>query len=192
MAGRKQETKQQEEVQQVQETHVEETPQVEESTQQETSFKDLCKNLSDLLNVLKNDVRELQQKMVELKVQHKAELDGLKKKKRRNTSSESASKAGFKPVMVSAELGKFLSLDTTQAHPRQLITKGVYKYIKDNNLYFEGRNKNVMKPDNKLTKLLGPFNLHIRPKDTTTEKGLSIFNIQKYLKKHMLSEETQA
>lgn len=153
--------------------------------EQESSFKEQCKAINELVNVLKSNLKELQVQMIELKSTHKAELDSLKKKKRRNVTSESGSKVGFKPVNVSAPLSKFLKLDVAQPHLRQNITKGVYQYIKDNNLYFEGQNKNVMNPDSKLTKLLGPFDLHTRPKDSSSDTGLSIFNIQTYLKKHM-------
>ena len=96
-----------------------------------------------------------------------------------NTSS------GFlKPVEISKEIAKFAGWGPTDMKSRVDVTKYLCAYIKDNNLQNE-EDRRQIKPDNKLSKLLGYD-------EKTSGSPLTYFHLQKLLKPHFPKAVTVA
>jgi len=106
-------------------------------------------------------------------------VKSLKKRKRNSSGTKT-----FKPVVLTKELAKFCKTSDDSEMTRGSIIQYIFKYAKQNSLYFDELPKNVIKPDKTLTKLLGPFDLPIQTKKPELGNGLSMYNIQTYLKRH--------
>jgi chromatin remodeling complex protein RSC6 len=92
---------------------------------------------------------------------------------------KSSGLSGFeKPTLISDELALFFGKDKDTKMARTEVSKLIHEYVKKENLQKEG-NRRVIRPDNKLQKLLVI--------DATKEE-LTYFNLQKYLKKHFRKE----
>jgi chromatin remodeling complex protein RSC6 len=138
--------------------------------------------VTELLADLKSQIKFIEQAIKLMKVQYKQET---KLQKRKRVRSPSEKKSEFKPSLLSPQLCTFLSLEKGTTMPRDKVAKLIYTYIQKNNLYFEDKPKKIMKPDAKLQKLFGKFEHDIMSTDPSLGKGLSIYNIQKYLKEHL-------
>jgi chromatin remodeling complex protein RSC6 len=92
---------------------------------------------------------------------------------------KSSGLSGFeKPTLISDELALFFGKDKDTKMARTEVSKLIHEYVKKENLQKEG-NRRVIRPDNKLQKLLVI--------DASKEE-LTYFNLQKYLKKHFRKE----
>jgi chromatin remodeling complex protein RSC6 len=159
---------------------VAETPEILSETE---TLEQQFANIAKTTKSLKSMIVALETEQRQLKVAIKAELKS--KKGARRQRKDSGKKSSFKEIQVSAELAKFLGVEKGTKMARPEATKMVYAYIKKNGLYFDSLPHTVMDPDSKLTKLLGPFNLPVRSPKPELGNGLSIYNIQKYLSKHL-------
>ena len=88
--------------------------------------------------------------------------------------------SGFaKPSVISKELCDFLGKPYGTEMARTEVTKELTTYIKTNNLQDE-KNKRVILPDKKLTKLL----------KVSKQDELTYFNLQKWMKPHFPTAST--
>jgi chromatin remodeling complex protein RSC6 len=106
-------------------------------------------------------------------------IAGSKKKKvPRDPDAPKKAPSGFaKPTKISAELAAFLGLTDGQMVARPDVTKGINRYVKENNLQNESNKREIdlSKPGGKvLTDLL----------NVPENEKLTFFNLQKYLKIH--------
>jgi chromatin remodeling complex protein RSC6 len=94
-------------------------------------------------------------------------------------------KGEYKPVKISTELADFLGINVDKPIKREQVTKMVYAYIKEHNLFFDDKPNTIIKPDNKLLKLFGDFSHPIDSKHPELGNGLSIYNMKMYLQDHI-------
>ena len=80
-----------------------------------------------------------------------------------------------KPTKVSNELCEFLGINSNSLHPRTSITKGLTKYIKENNLQ-NPNNKKIILPNEELK---SKMNI---PDDFKGD--ITFFNLQRFIKHH--------
>ena len=100
-----------------------------------------------------------------------------KKVKRKNNQN-----SGFlKPVCISNDMAKFTGWDPEQLRSRVDVTKYICNYIKENDLQ-NPEDRREIKADKKLQKLLG-----YNPK---TDKPLTYYRIQTYMKNHFTNPNT--
>jgi len=86
-------------------------------------------------------------------------------------------KTGFAlPVTVSDELCEFMGIEKGSKVARPQVTQFLTNYIQNNNI-INPEKKNIIIPDEKLTKLLG---------DDIKNIELTYFNIQTFMTKHFL------
>lgn len=84
-------------------------------------------------------------------------------------------KSGFAlPVTISDELCEFMGLEKGSKVARTQVTQFLSTYIQNNNI-IHPENKQIIIPDEKLTKLLG---------DEIKDVELTYFSIQKYMNKY--------
>tara|TARA_B110001469_G_C9502584_1_gene250879 strand:- start:13 stop:654 length:642 start_codon:yes stop_codon:yes gene_type:complete len=140
--------------------------------------------VSEEFDTLLNDLKTLKQTVIDMvgrvsKLQKRVARDSRKGKKKGTRSTSGNKNNGFsKPVEITPELCKFLSLDPGTLIARTSVTKGITKYIKEHNL--QGKeDKRVINVDNALKKLLSGG-----AKPLTNDVPLTYFNLQTYLKRH--------
>ena len=140
--------------------------------------------VSDEFDTLLNDLKTLKQTVIDMvgrvsKLQKRVARDSRKGKKKGTRSTSGNKNNGFsKPVEITPELCKFLSLEPGTLIARTSVTKGITKYIKEHNL--QGKDdKRVINVDASLKKLLSGG---IKP--LTKDVPLTYFNLQTYLKRH--------
>ncbi len=164
---------QQQEVQ----TQTEEVQEVQQDTTSDTLISDVV----EMVNSLKSQLKDLESRIKQLKTQHRQELKDLKKRPKKQSGNH---KGQFRPVVLSDQLAKFYGVPSGTQMERGQATKQLFKYIREHNLYYSDKPKNIMKPNGALTKLLGPFNHLLHSKKPELGNGLSIHNLQKYLQPH--------
>lgn len=119
-------------------------------------------NLTKLIRKVKNTVED---------------PNGEKAAARRNNPNN-----GFnRPRQVTAALKEFLGLAPDATISRTDVTKGVYGYIRENNLKHPDNGKIIM-PDAKLKALLG----------TDPDTQITFTNIQRYISPHYIKEDKSA
>lgn len=153
------------------------------------SLEDTLTEISLLDSELKEIQRRLHSLIKQVRHSYKSEVQSLKKMKKVKRNSGNP-KSEFKPDKLTPEFIKFLDLpaDTVEI-PHNELTQSIYSYIRKNKCYYlneqgEITNRVFMKPDAKLTKLLGPFDFPVK-KDGPP--GFSIYNFQKYLSRALKS-----
>lgn len=101
-----------------------------------------------------------------------------KKKSQKDPSAPKKAPSGFaKPTKISAELASFLGVSEGEMIARPDVTKGITRYVKENNLQNASNKREIdlSKPGGKiLTDLL----------NVPETETLTFFNLQKYLKIH--------
>ena len=136
-------------------------------------FKTLNTQLKDAMALVKTAMSGLT--ALERKVARDRKVVEKKMKtKQKRVKDPNAPPSGFqKPLEVSPELRKFLSLPAGELIARTEVTKKINAYCKEHNLQKEDDKRKIM-PDSTLKKLL------------KVGKGdqLTFFNLQKYLKPH--------
>ena len=101
--------------------------------------------------------------------------NAAKSKKRKNTNT--GKKSGFeKPTLISDDLAAFFGKPKGTLMARTEVSKGIHKYVVDNNLQ-KKENRRIIHPDAKLKKLLD-----------SKEDEITYFNLQKYLKCHFIKD----
>lgn len=138
---------------------------MEEKTQAQANFQ-LIMNTVSALKVNMKNIDKMTARLL------KEAAKSSKKKKVSNGLS------GFeKPTLITDELAVFFGKDKGTLMARTEVSKLIHEYVKANKLQNE-ENRRVIKPDQKLQKLL-----NIQAKDE-----LTYFNLQKYLKPHFRKE----
>ncbi len=139
---------------------------IEEKNQAQANFQTIMNTIASLKTNMKN-IDKLTTRVL------KEAAKSSKKKKVSNGLS------GFeKPTLISDELATFFGKDKDTRMARTEVSKLIHEYVKTNSLQKED-NRRVIRPDNKLQKLLVI--------DSAKEE-LTYFNLQKYLKKHFRKE----
>lgn len=162
---------------------VQEQPEVEVQEVQDVTLDQRFEELAQQISSMKLLLSTVQSSLRTLKSSYKTELKTYKKKR---SKKENGKKRGeFKPVCLSKELATFFNVKQDTVMERRDVTKKIYNYIQSHNLYLKDSPKTTMKPDAKLAKLFGPMTEYIKAKNPELGQGLSIYNIQKYLQKHL-------
>lgn len=135
-------------------------------------MQDELDDLKNLLRILKLSVTRYHKNSIKRVEQLENKLNKKKKRKMKNPS-------GFaKPTEISEELCSFMNKPTGSKIPRTEVTKFLIGYIKNNNLQDEDKKSNI-KPDEKLTKLLGK------------NDGVTYFTLQSLMNKHFIKYTDQ-
>ena len=109
------------------------------------------------------------------KLADRVSKNAAKSKKRKNTNT--GKKSGFeKPTLISDDLATFFGKPKGTLMARTEVSKGIHKYVVDNNLQ-KKENRRIIHPDAKLKKLLD-----------SKEDEITYFNLQKYLKCHFIKD----
>jgi len=163
-----------------------EEPQVEEPQVEVEVENVLEKQILSLKSTVNSVVEELVEKIKVLKsVEHELKkLSSTVKKMTKNKKPKKVSNSGFNGLFViSDELAEFLGVPKeTQMRPPQ-VSSMINKYANENGLKLE-TDKTIYRCDDKLTNLLGPFTLPIKKSNPSLGLGLSMFNLNFYLKRH--------
>lgn len=131
------------------------------------------KDITLMINELRKQVSQLQNKVKLLEKKFKRDIKSVSKNKIKSTRIPS----GFaKPSKVSDELIDFMNKESGSMVARTEVTKYLIKYIKDKSLQ-KMDDKRIIKPDDKLLDLLG-----------SGEDEITYFNLQKYMNKHFIKE----
>tara|TARA_B100000035_G_scaffold308153_1_gene312401 strand:+ start:1552 stop:1968 length:417 start_codon:yes stop_codon:yes gene_type:complete len=131
------------------------------------------KEITIMINELKKQVSQVQNKVKLLEKKFKRDIKGVSKNKVKSNRSPS----GFaKPSKVTDKLTDFMNKESGSMVARTEVTKYLIKYIKDKSLQ-KIDDKRIIKPDDKLLDLLG-----------SGEDEITYFNLQKYMNKHFIKE----
>jgi chromatin remodeling complex protein RSC6 len=139
-------------------------------------FSTLLTGLSTLktqITIFQNQLKGLEKDVKRKMKQHEREMKKTKSNKNKKPS-------GFaSPAKISVELCNFMNKPSGSEVARTEVTQYLIQYIKDQKLQHK-ENKKVIKPDNKLKKLLDP------PQNT----DVTYFNLQKLMNKHFIKKNT--
>jgi chromatin remodeling complex protein RSC6 len=141
-------------------------------------INDSVKQIKDNLAVFKTIDQDLKKLSVTAK-------KFMKKKEKRLNSRKNVNNGFNALVKISDELADFLNLPHgSEIRPPQ-VSSLISKYAIENNLKNEA-NKSIYICDNKMLKLLGPSRFPIKKSDPSLGMGVSIFNLNSYLKPHFI------
>lgn len=147
---------------------------VEDVSNYESQFVDVQEKLLSIISSAKAvqaDVKKLQKDFAKMQKEKS-------KKKRRQSSDKKREPSGFaKPTPLSDAMCVFLSLKKGSLLSRTDVTRGISKYIRENDLQNPNNRREIF-PNKELRKLLAV------PQDAE----LTFFNLQKYLKVHFLKQ----
>ena len=141
-------------------------------------------SIAELIDALSKTSKSLTLEMKSLtKDVNKLRLLKTGKKKKRVVNPDVPRKLGAleKPVPISEELCVFLELTKDELYSRQKITQLINKFVKDNDL---------QNPENRRYILLeSEVGLKLKKLLRDPDQPLTFFNIQRYLKVHILPLE---
>ena len=151
---------------------VQPAPVVEEEQNYESHFVDVHEKLMNIISAAKAvqaDVRKLHKDFAKMQKERT-------KKKRRQNSDKKKEPSGFaKPTPLSDAMCVFLKEPKGTEMSRTDVTRGISKYIRENDLQNPNNRRQIF-PNKELRKLLA----------VPQEDELTFFNLQKYLKVHFL------
>lgn len=131
-------------------------------------------NIMGIIASFRHTMTNLQNQTRNLERSVKRRFKTLQKEAAKGNKKGNRKPSGFaKPSRISDELCDFLGKDRGSEVARTEVTQHLIKYIKDNNLQFEGNRKNIV-PDDKLSKLL-----NVQP-----GADINYFNLQKFMNPH--------
>ena len=143
-------------------------------TQETDVVSDAFEGVLQTLTTFRSQITALQQQVRLLEKTVKKESKLLKKEAAKNRSKGNHKPSGFaKPTPISDDLCAFMGKQMGTEVARTEVTKHVINYISENGLQ-HSENKKIIKPDEKLRKLLG-----VKESDEVT-----YFNLQKYMNQH--------
>lgn len=150
----------------------------------QTNTIDNFPQFSKILGELETLKSNLQKSILAVRSLQKEVNKEIKKndnKRKKEASRKKRAPSGFaKPTVISQELCAFLGKPQGTEMARTEVTKYLTQYIKQHNLQ-EPADKRRIKPDGKLSKLLGCGN----------GDEVTYFNLQKWMKPHFSSATTQ-
>jgi len=155
-----------------------------------TKFSDMI--LSEISKLRESDQKPKSKGIRLLRTLHKVfrqlHKDGNKLTKfKKNSVRKNNTSSGFlKPVLITAEMAKFLGWDVNKKYSRTQVTKEICDYIAKHSLN-DPENKRNINCDVKLKTLL-KYDAASAPKDEETGKALPLtyFRLQQYLKHHFI------
>ena len=156
---------------------------VDPMTRQLTSMAELLETLAKTSKALTLEMKALTKDVHKLRVSKSA--SGKKQKSKRVVDPDAPHKMGAleKPVPITEELSDFLGLTKGEMYSRQVITKSINKYVKDNEL---------QNPENRRYILLeSEAGLKLKALLRDPDQPLTFFNIQRYLKPHYPKSESE-
>ena len=156
---------------------------VDPMTRQLTSMAELLETLAKTSKALTLEMKALTKEVHKLRVSKSA--SGKKQKSKRVVDPDAPQKMGAleKPVPITDELCDFLGLTKGEMYSRQVITKSINKYVKDNEL---------QNPENRRYILLeSEAGLKLKALLRDPDQPLTFFNIQRYLKPHYPKSESE-
>jgi chromatin remodeling complex protein RSC6 len=131
-------------------------------------------------------VKSIEHELKKLSVLAKKEF-----KKKSKKSKKGVSNSGFNaPVLISDELASFLKMPKGSVLRPPQVSSLISKYATEHDLKEES-NRAIYKCDNKLKKLFGPAVHPIKKSEPELGNGVSIFNLNSYLKRHFTKIEKQ-
>ena len=131
------------------------------------------KDVTLMINEIKKQVLQLQNKVKLLERKFKRDIKCVSKDKKPLNRNPS----GFaKPSKVSNKLTEFMNKESGSMVARTEVTKYLIKYIKEHSLQ-KANDKRKINPDDKLLDLLD-----------SGEDEITYFNLQKYMNKHFIKE----
>jgi chromatin remodeling complex protein RSC6 len=131
----------------------------------------------DTLGTLRSQITQIQNQIRTVERVVKKSMKSLKKEAGKHKTKGNRKPSGFaKPSKISPQLCTFMNKNTGDEVARTEVTQYLIQYIKDQNLP-DPENKKIIKPDDKLTKLL----------ECGTQE-VTYFNLQKFMNKHFLKE----
>lgn len=136
------------------------------------------KQIKENLNVFKTIDHELKKLSITAK-------KFMKKKEKKNASKRNINNGFNALVKISDDLADFLGLPHgSEIRPPQ-VSSLISKYAIEHNLK-DPKNKAVYLCDKKMLKLLGPAKFPIKKSSPELGLGVSIFNLNSYLKPHFI------
>ena len=156
---------------------------VDPMTRQLTSITELIETLAKTSKALTLEMKALTKDVNKLRVSKSA--GGKKQKQKRVVDPDAPRKMGAleKPVPITEELCDFLGLTKGEMYSRQVITKSINQYVKDNDL---------QNPENRRYILLeSETGLKLKALLRDPDQPLTFFNIQRYLKPHYPKSESE-
>jgi chromatin remodeling complex protein RSC6 len=148
------------------------------------TISNIEKNIVGQLKVFKTIDQELRKLSLHVKKE-------FKKKAKKSTKKKPSNNGFNAPVLISKELASFLGVpEGTTMRPPQ-VSSLINKYANENGLKQE-TNKAYYNCDDKLKKLLGPLIYPIKASEPSLGNGVSIFNLNSYLKTHYTKVEQTA
>lgn len=145
---------------------------VVEENDDEPSFAEKLAEIREALQRNYQEQRQLDKKLKELLTLHNKDMRHLKK-----GNSNSGKHSGFnKPEAVPECLVELLEIEE-EFLPRSQVTKLLYQYFKENNMYNED-NKRIIVPNRAIRKIFG----------MSRDDELNFYNLQTWLKKLYVDE----
>lgn len=150
------------------------------------SFQVIIKNLSIQVKQAIKDATQTQKKVAQLE-----KATGRRNKGRAAKAAASAAEGGAPanrkpsgfatPAMLSKELSDFLGVPEGTKLARTEVTRRITEYVKANSLFDQADKRNI-RTDDKLKQILGG----------DSDKPLTYFNLQSFIKHHFLKPEAAA
>lgn len=147
---------------------------VTEQLSSQLSTEDQCFSLIESIAKVQRLLTDAKRQMKDIVKTHKTELKKNKKHRRHNASGHKRETGFNKPGPVPDSLVSLLQLENGAELPRTKVTKLIYSYIKENNLYKQGQesDKRHMIPDSALRNVFG----------MSDGEEITFFTIQKLIK----------
>lgn len=141
--------------------------------------ENLVEQFSTILTTLtafRTQITTLQNQVKVLEKNVKKQMKTYEKEAKKHKNKGNRKASGFAVGgPVSKELCNFMGKPTDSKLARTEVTQYLIQYIKDNNLQW-AENRKIIKPDNKLKKLLKP----------AKNEDVTYFNLQKLMNKHFI------
>lgn len=166
---------------------------VAEAEVEEDSFESRLDTLRVSLQTFSSEIAEKLKtvKSIEHELKKLSVLAKKEFKKKSKKSKKGVSNSGFNaPVLISDELASFLKMPKGSVLRPPQVSSLISKYATEHNLK-EETNRAIYKCDNKLKKLFGPAVHPIKKSEPELGNGVSIFNLNSYLKRHFTKIEKQ-
>jgi chromatin remodeling complex protein RSC6 len=166
-----------------------ETPVEPAISEDEPSVEEQINTLRSLIN---DNVKQIKENLAifktidhELKKLSVTAKKFMKKKEKKLNSRKNVNNGFNALVKISDELADFLNLPHgSEIRPPQ-VSSLISKYANENNLKDQS-NKAIYLCDAKMLKLLGPAKYPVKKSDPSLGMGVSIFNLNSYLKQHFI------
>ena len=153
----------------------------EDTTNVTDSSTPLTEKFGGILNTLssfRQQITMLQGQVRSLDKCVKKQMKTMAKEVKKNKNKGNRKPSGFAvPTNITEDLCKFMDKPVGTQLARTEVTQYIINYIKSKDLQYS-KNRKIIKPDNKLKKLLG----------VKDDEEVTYFNLQKYMNKHFVKK----